>query len=234
MLEVRNLQVYYDQSHILQGVSLDVRVGEIVALVGRNGAGKTTTLKSIVGLVRPREGSVALDGVRLDRQPVPRIVRAGVGYVPEERRIFPSLTVYENLRLALLGRGKGAPKDGLDEVYDLFPVLRERREQVGRTLSGGEQEMLAIARALLGAPRLLLIDEPTQGLMPKLVDQLYRALQAINQRGVTILLVEQLLTVALGTAHRVYVMDQGRITFEGTPRQLRGDRELQRMLLGVA
>jgi branched-chain amino acid transport system ATP-binding protein len=234
MLEVEDLHVFYGQSHVLQGVSLDVHAGEIVALVGRNGAGKTTTLKSIVGLAPPSSGSVALVGVRVNGLPVPSIARMGVGYVPEERRIFPGLTVHENLRLALVGRGKGGSKDGFEEAYALFPVLRERSQQLGRTLSGGEQEMLAIARALLGAPRLLLIDEPTQGLMPKLVDQLYQALQAINQRGVTILLVEQMLTVALGIAHRVYVMDQGRITFVGTPRELRGDRELQRMLLGVA
>jgi branched-chain amino acid transport system ATP-binding protein len=234
VLEVSDLHVYYGQSHVLQGVSLDVRAGEIVALVGRNGAGKTTTLKSIVGLAPPRAGSVTLDRVRLDGLPVPKIARMGVGYVPEERRIFPGLTVYENLRLALLGRAKQGRNNGFEEAYALFPVLRERHQQLGRTLSGGEQEMLAIARALLGAPRLLLIDEPTQGLMPKLVDQLYQALQAINQRGVTILLVEQMLTVALGIAHRVYVMDQGRITFTGTPRELEGDRELQRMLLGVA
>jgi branched-chain amino acid transport system ATP-binding protein len=234
VLEVKDLHVFYGQSHVLQGISLDVRAGEIVALVGRNGAGKTTTLKGIVGLAPPRAGSVTLDGVRLDGLPVSKIARMGVGYVPEERRIFPGLTVYENLRMALLGRTKQGRNNGLEEAYTLFPVLRERHQQLGRTLSGGEQEMLAIARALLGAPRLLLIDEPTQGLMPKLVDQLYQALQAINQRGVTILLVEQMLSVALGIAHRVYVMDQGRMTFAGTPRQLEGDRELQRMLLGVA
>jgi branched-chain amino acid transport system ATP-binding protein len=235
MLEIKDLHVYYGLSHILQGVSMEVRGGEIVALVGRNGAGKTTTLKSIVGLVAPRDGAVVFDGQRIDGQSVSRIIRKGIGYVPEDRRIFPELTVYENLRLALLGRPRTARADGgLDEVYRLFPVLEERQTQLGRTLSGGEQEMLAIARALLGAPRLLLIDEPTQGLMPKLVNQLYEALGTINARGVTILLVEQMLTIALGAAHRVYVMDQGRISFEGSPQQLQEDRELQRMLVGVA
>ena len=235
MLELRDLQVYYGQSHILHGVSMDVLAGEIVALVGRNGAGKTTTLKSVIGLVPPRGGTITFEGERLDGLPVPKIVRRGLGYVPEERRIFPELTVSENLRVAQLGQDKVArTPEALEEVYALFPRLRERSGQLGRTLSGGEQEMLAIARALLGKPRLLLIDEPTQGLMPKLVDELYVALQSINRRGVTILLVEQMLTVALGVAHRTYVMDQGRITFEGTPDQLREDRELQRMLLGVA
>jgi branched-chain amino acid transport system ATP-binding protein len=235
VLEVRDLQAYYGQSHILHGVSMDVRAGEIVALVGRNGAGKTTTLKSIIGLVPPRGGAVTFEGEQLNGLAVPKIVRRGLGYVPEERRIFPELTVSENLRVAQLGQDKAArTPEALEEVYALFPRLRERSIQLGRTLSGGEQEMLAIARALLGRPRLLLIDEPTQGLMPRLVDELYVALQSINRRGVTILLVEQMLTVALGVAHRTFVMDQGRITFEGTPDQLREDRELQRMLLGVA
>ena len=234
VLEVRDLHVYYGRSHILQGVSMGVEAGEIVALVGRNGAGKTTTLKSIVGLIPPRRGSVTFEGQRLDGLSVPKIIRRGLGYVPEERRIFPELTVLENLRVAILGRGRASAGEALEEVYALFPVLRERSRQLGRTLSGGEQEMLAIARALVGAPRLLLIDEPTQGLMPKLVNQLYDTLRTINRRGVTVLLVEQMLTVALDVAHRVYVMDQGGISFEGTPEQLRGDRDLQRMLVGVA
>jgi branched-chain amino acid transport system ATP-binding protein len=235
VLALDTVHVYYGQSHILQGVSLAVGRGEIVALVGRNGAGKTTTLKSIVGLVPPRAGTIQFEGQRLNGLPVPQIIRRGIGYVPEERRIFPQLSVAENLRVAQLAQPRQARRpERLEEVYALFPVLRERHRQAGGTLSGGEQEMLAIARALVGAPRLLLIDEPTQGLMPKLVDQLYAALQTINQRGVTILLVEQMLAVALGVAHRVYVLDQGRIRFEGTPDQLQSDRELQRMLLGVA
>ena len=237
LLAIESLHAYYGEAHILQGVSLAVAAGEVVTLIGRNGAGKTTTLRSIMGLVPPRGGRIGFDGRELAGLPTHAIARAGIAYVPEERRILPNLSVAENLRLGMLGGGHGGGDidDGrmLEEVLTYFPRLRERYEQKGKSLSGGEQQMLAIARGLVARPKLMLVDEPTEGLSPILVENLTEILGAINKRGTTILLVEQILEVALALSHRIYVMDQGRIQFEGTPERLRADPEIQQRFLGV-
>jgi branched-chain amino acid transport system ATP-binding protein len=235
LLAVEDLHAYYGDAHILQGVSLTVGAGEVVTLIGRNGAGKTTTLKSIMGLVPPR-GRISFEGRELAGAPTHTIARAGIAYVPEERRILPNLSVAENLRLGMLGAGRGAEADNgaaVEEVLTYFPRLRDRYEQKGKSLSGGEQQMLAIARGLVARPKLMLVDEPTEGLSPILVESLTQILGEINRRGTTILLVEQMLEVALVLSHRLYVMDQGRIQFEGTPDALRADPEIQQRFLGV-
>jgi len=236
LLAVEGLHAYYGDAHILQGVSLTVGAGEVVTLIGRNGAGKTTTLKSIMGLVPPRDGRITFDGRELTKLPTHEVARAGIAYVPEERRILPNLSVAENLRLGILGAAHDAPADNgavVEEVLTYFPRLRDRYEQKGKSLSGGEQQMLAIARGLVARPKLMLVDEPTEGLSPILVESLTGILGEINRRGTTILLVEQMLEVALALSHRLYVMDQGRIQFEGTPAALRADPEIQQRFLGV-
>jgi len=235
LLAVEDLHAYYGEAHILQGVSLTIAAGEVVTLIGRNGAGKTTTLKSIMGLVPPR-GRISFNGRELAGLATHDIAREGIAYVPEERRILPNLSVAENLRLGILGAGRAAAADNgaaLEEVLTYFPRLRERYEQQGKSLSGGEQQMLAIARGLVARPKLMLVDEPTEGLSPLLVESLTGILGEINRRGTTILLVEQILEVALALSHRLYVMDQGRIQFEGTPDALRADPEIQQRFLGV-
>jgi branched-chain amino acid transport system ATP-binding protein len=232
LLSVEEIHTYYGEAHILQGVSLRLEEGEAVTLIGRNGAGKTTTLRSIMGIARPSRGRVALRGADLGRLQTHEIARCGIAWVPEERRILPNLTVFENLRLGMLGRAAGA--DGvLDEVFDYFPRLRERVDQRGRFLSGGEQQMLAIARGLVARPSVMLVDEPTEGLAPIIVQNLTEILARINQRGTTLLLVEQTLEVAMSLSHRLYVMDQGRIQFEGTPDALRHDPTIQQRFLEV-
>jgi branched-chain amino acid transport system ATP-binding protein len=232
LLALEDVHTYYGEAHILQGVSLAVREGEIVTLIGRNGAGKTTTLRSIMGIARPRRGRVRLRGEDITGLPPHEIARRGIAWVPEERRVLPNLTVVENLRLGWLGAGMKA--DGrAEEAFAYFPRLRERAGHRGRHLSGGEQQMLAIARALVAEPSVMLVDEPTEGLAPLLVRNLTEILAAINRRGTTILLVEQSLDVALALARRVYVMDQGRIQFEGTPEELRRDPAVQQRFLGV-
>jgi branched-chain amino acid transport system ATP-binding protein len=236
LLALEDLHSYYGEAHILQGVSLHVRAGEVVTLIGRNGAGKTTTLRSIMGIVPPRGGRVTFAGHELQRLETHAIARHGIAYVPEERRVLPNLTVAENLRLGMLGAPPAAgARNGsvLEEVLDYFPRLRERLEQRGRSLSGGEQQMLAIARGLVARPKLMLVDEPTEGLSPILVQTLTEVLGKINRAGTTILLVEQMLEVALALSHRLYVMDQGRIQFEGTPDDLRHDPAVQQRFLGV-
>jgi branched-chain amino acid transport system ATP-binding protein len=207
VLSVRQIHTYYGLAHILQGVSLDVREREIVALLGRNGAGKSTTLKSIIGLTPPRSGDVEFAGENLVGMPTHRIARLGIGYVPEERRIFPELTVLENLKVAMLAHKLDDPPAALDGMFAMFPRLRERMGQSGRSLSGGEQQMLALARALISQPRLLLIDEPTQGLAPNLVTSIASSLVRIKEQGLAVLLVEQNTRVALEVADRVYVID---------------------------
>jgi branched-chain amino acid transport system ATP-binding protein len=235
LLALEDVHTYYGEAHILQGISLEVRAGEVVTLIGRNGAGKTTTLRSIMGIVQPRRGSVRLRGQDLNGLPIHEIARRGIAWIPEERRVLPNLTVLENLRLGRLG-ARGAPVNGeaaFDEVLGYFPRLRERISQRGRFLSGGEQQMLAIARALVSVPSVMLIDEPTEGLAPLLVRDLTEILAQINRRGTTILLVEQTLEVALQLSHRVYVLDQGRIQFAGTPDELRQDPTIQQRFLEV-
>jgi branched-chain amino acid transport system ATP-binding protein len=235
-LALQDVHAYYGEAHVLQGVSITVGEGEIVTLIGRNGAGKTTTLKSIMGIVDPRRGRVRFRDADITGLAVHRIAQRGIAYVPEERRVLPNLTVRENLRLGMLGaHARGASRDGarIEQALELFPPLRARIEYEGRFLSGGEQQMLAIARALVAAPALMLVDEPTEGLAPLLVRALMEVLAEINRQGTTILLVEQTLQVALALAHRIYVMDQGRIQFEGTPPELRGDPTIRQRFLGV-
>jgi branched-chain amino acid transport system ATP-binding protein len=233
LLGVEEIHTYYGEAHILQGVSVAVDEGEVVTLIGRNGAGKTTTLRSIMGIARPRRGRIRLGDVDITRLPTHEIVRRGIAWVPEERRVLPNLTVLENLRLGMLGSGARNGAARLEEVFEIFPRLRERVDQKGRFLSGGEQQMLAIARGLVAAPRVMLVDEPTEGLAPLLVQSLTDILKRINASGTTILLVEQTLEVALTLSHRLYVMDQGRIQFTGTPEELARDPTIQQRFLEV-
>jgi len=231
LLTVDDIHTYYGEAHILQGVSLTVGEGEVVTMIGRNGAGKTTTLLSIMGIARARRGAVRLGGADITRLPTHEIVRRGIGWVPEERRVLPNLTVLENLRLGMMASDGAGSAQRLDEALEFFPRLRERIAQRGRFLSGGEQQMLAIARGLVARPRIMLVDEPTEGLAPLLVHALTDILREINKRGTTILLVEQTLEVAMALSHRLYVMDQGRIQFEGTPDTLRQDPTIQQRFL---
>jgi branched-chain amino acid transport system ATP-binding protein len=227
LLSVRDLHVYLGPSHVLQGISFDVPKGGVTALLGRNGVGKTTTIRSLLGLVRPR-GSVTLDGEDLARLPTHKIVRRGVGYVPEDRDIFAGLTVKENLELA---ERNGSAR--YDLVYDLFPELRERREQKAGTLSGGQQQMVAIGRALLNENRILLVDEPTKGLAPLLVTEVARVLERVSENE-TMLLVEQNLGVVRRIARDAIVLDGGRVTYAGSAEELLSDPGRVRRLLGVS
>ena len=231
MLEVRDLNAYYGKSHILQGVSFDVQDGEIVSLLGRNGVGRSTTCKAIMGDVAPH-GSVRFKGEELVGLKPHQIARRGLGYVPENRDIFPTLTVRQNL---LLGQ-KHARREGrwkMEDMFQMFGNLRERADTPGGVLSGGEQQMLTMCRTLMGDPDLIMIDEPTEGLAPKLVDQVAKLLEMISRRGISILLVEQKLTIALKISHRVFVMGHGHIVFEGTPEDLRANEQVRREWLEV-
>jgi branched-chain amino acid transport system ATP-binding protein len=229
MLDVDGVHTYYGESHILHGVSLRVRAGEAVAILGRNGVGKTTLIRTIVGFTPPREGQVRLDGRPIHRWPPYRIARAGLGLVPQGRRIFAPLSVTENL---LLGARPGTWTDG--RVYDMFPRLRERAAQGGGTLSGGEQEMLAIGRALMTNARLLLLDEPSEGLAPIIVREIGRTFVRLKEEGLSILLVEQNVPLALRVADRVYVMSKGQIVYHGTPNELDASEEVKRRFLGIS
>jgi len=219
MLEVRDLNAYYGKSHILQGVTFTVGEGEIVSLLGRNGVGRSTVVKTIMGLVPP-VGEVTFRGRRIDGLAPHAIARCGLGYVPEDREIFPGLTVRENLLLGVKP-GMREARWSFDDVFSLFPLLRERMDAPGGVLSGGEQQMLTICRTLMGDPALIMVDEPTEGLSPQMVTKVRQLLEAIAQRGVSILLIEQKLTIALAISHRLYVMGQGRVVFEGTAQDLR-------------
>ena len=229
MLEVDSIHTYYGESHVLHGVSLRVAPGEAVALLGRNGAGKTTAIRSIVGFTPPRAGRVVFEGQAIERWPAYRIARRGLALVPQGRRIFAPLSVRENLLL-------GARSEGwtLERVFELFPRLRERQSQLGGTLSGGEQQMLAIARALLTNGRLLLLDEPSEGLAPLIVREIGTTLQALKAQRLSLLLVEQNYHLALRVADRVYVMNKGQIVYQGTPAGLEANEEVKRRYLGVA
>jgi branched-chain amino acid transport system ATP-binding protein len=235
LLELEDVHTYYGEAHILQGVSLTVGEGEVVSLIGRNGAGKTTTLLSIMGIARAVRGHIRLRGDDLARLDTHQIVQRGIAWIPEERRVLPNLTVHENLRLAVLGAGgsKAEAPSRIAEVFRYFPRLEERIAHRGRFLSGGEQQMLAIARGLVARPSVMLVDEPTEGLAPILVQNLTDILAAINRNGTTVLLVEQTLEVALALSRRVYVMDQGRMQFEGTPDELRRDPTIQQRFLEI-
>ncbi|MBI4246274.1 MAG: ABC transporter ATP-binding protein [Candidatus Rokubacteria bacterium] len=233
LLALDDVHAYYGEAHVLQGISLSVAEGETVTLIGRNGAGKTTTLRAIMGIVRPRRGRVSFRGADITGLPTHRVAQRGIAWVPEERRVLPNLTVLENLRLGVLGAGGGDGARAIEEALALFPRLQERIRHRGSQLSGGEQQMLAIARGLVARPALMLVDEPTEGLAPILVEALTQILSEINRRGTTILLVEQTLEVALSLSHRLYVMDQGRIQFQGTPDALRREPAIQQRFLGV-
>ncbi len=233
LLAVENIHTYYGEAHVLQGVSIAVDQGEVVTLIGRNGAGKTTTLKSIMGITRPRRGRVLLGGDDITALDTHQVARRGIAWVPEERRVLPNLTVLENLRLGRLGARANGDGDDFERVFATFPRLKERIGHLGRFLSGGEQQMLAIARGMVAAPAIMLVDEPTEGLSPMLVQTLTDVLREINAKGTTILLVEQTLEVALALSHRLYVLDQGRVQFEGTPEALRHDPTIQQRFLTV-
>ena len=234
LLEIKELNTYYGESHILQGVSLNVGHGEIVCLLGRNGVGKSTTLKSIIGLVEPRSGEVAFKGRNVVGMPPYTIAKLGVGYVPEERRIFPPLTVRENLLMGIKPGQKGKG-DGwtVEKVYKYFPALQARGKQKGGHLSGGEQQMLTIGRTLMGNPEVLLIDEPTEGLAPLIVKTVEQVIRDIHQQGIPILLVEQNMRVALHLAERIYVISKGTIVFQGTCEELKGADEIREKYLEV-
>ncbi len=231
MLEVRDLHAYYGKSHIIQGVDLHVGEGEIVSLLGRNGVGRSTTLKAIIGEVRPT-GSISFKGEEIAGRKSHVIARKGLGYVPENRDIFPTLTLRQNL---ILGQ-KSARAQGrwsIEDAFELFPNLRERADISAGVLSGGEQQMLTICRTMMGDPDLVMIDEPTEGLAPQIVERVSRLIEEIAARGVAILLVEQKLTIALHISARIYVMGHGRITFEGTPEDLRGNEQIRKEWLEV-
>ena len=229
MLDVEAIHTYYGDSHVLHGVSLRVAPGEAVALLGRNGAGKTTTIRSIVGFTPPRTGRVVFEGQPIERWPSYRVARRGLALVPQGRRIFAPLSVRENLLLGARAQGFT-----LERVFALFPRLREREGQAGGTLSGGEQQMLAIGRALMTNGRLLLLDEPSEGLAPRIVREIGRILLALKAERLSLLLVEQNYHLALRVADRVYVMNKGQIVYEGTPAALEADEEVKRRYLGVA
>ena len=231
MLEVRNLHAYYGQSHILHGVDLQVGEGEIVSLLGRNGVGRSTTCKAIMGLVPP-QGIVRYRGKDVAGLRSDLVARCGIGYVPEDRQVFPTLTVRQNLELGLKKSGKFG-RWNFQDVFDLFPNLNARQDTAAGVLSGGEQQMLTMCRTLMGDPDLILIDEPTEGLAPKLVEQVGVLLEEIARRGVSILLVEQKLTIALKICSRLYVMGHGKIVFEGTPADLHANAEIRREWLEV-
>jgi len=231
MLEVEDLHAYYGKSHILQGISFRVANGEIVSLLGRNGAGRTTTIRTIMGQVRST-GAIQFKGQRIEGLKPHEIARCGLGYVPEDREIFPGLTVRENLLLGMKP-GRRQSRWSLNEMFDIFPLLRERADAPGAVLSGGEQQMLAICRTLMGDPDLLMVDEPTEGLAPLMVRLVRELLEKIAGRGVAIMMIEQKLTIALAISHRVYVMGHGRIVFEGTPEALRANGAVRKEWLEV-
>ena len=237
LLEVRDLNTFYDKSHVLQDMSISVERGEIVALLGRNGMGKSTTLKSIMGLVQPTSGSIIYAGKNIFGFAPHKVAKTGIGYVPEERRIFPNLPVLDNLRMGIK-HGKSANGGGkiqwdLERVYSHFPILKERSRQKGATLSGGEQQMLSIARTLMGNPDLLMVDEPTEGLSPVMTWEVRNVLEGIGKTGVSILLVEHNLKVAMSLANRVYLMDKAHVGYSGTVEELDTNPEIRMKYLEV-
>lgn len=229
MLNVENLNAWYDHSHIIQGVSLRVNQGEIVSIIGRNGAGKTTTLRTIMGLVAKRTGSVQFDGGgEILMEPTHTRFRHGLGFVPEDRRIVPGLTVRENLRLGLTASElKSQEEQVIERIAETFPRLKERLEQVAETMSGGEQQMLAIARATASEPKMIMLDEPSEGIMPVLVDEMFELFAKLKESGTTILLVEQNVERSLSISDRAYIMDQGVIVHEAPAADLLADKEIQ-------
>jgi len=235
MLALENVHTYYGKSHILHGVSIEVGRGEVVGLLGRNGVGKSTTLKTTMGLVRPAEGRVVFEGKDLAGLAPHKVAHVGIAYVPEDRRIFRLLSVLENLRTGLERPGLSAERRQalLEKVYASFPVLRERRNQAGGTLSGGEQQMLAIARAMMLEPKIILLDEPTEGLMPRMVGQIREIIAILHREGVAILLVEQNVRLTLEVSSRVYIMEKGQVRHHAPAAALRGNRAVIHQYLGV-
>jgi branched-chain amino acid transport system ATP-binding protein len=235
LVTVEGIHTYYGKSHILHGVSLAVGRGEVVGLLGRNGVGKSTTLKTIMGLVHPSQGRVLLEGKPITRLPPHKLARLGIGYVPEDRRIFRLLTVMENLRTGLdrAGVSEAKKQELLDKVYAYFPVLAERRSQAGGTLSGGEQQMLAIARAMMLEPKIILLDEPTEGLMPRMVSQISQIIDVLHREGVAILLVEQNVPLTLAASQRIYIMEKGVVRHHAAAAELKADDAVIHQYLGV-
>ncbi len=237
MLTVRDLHSYYDKAHILQGVSLNVDEGQVVCLIGKNGMGKSTTVKSIMGIAPPqiKSGQITFDGRDITHFAPNKVSHLKISYVPEERRIFPLLTVRENLTLGLdvVGVSKEEKAKALSLIFEYFPRIQERLNQLGEGLSGGEQQMLAIARAMIMNPRLILMDEPTEGLMPLLVQEIKKIISTLKQERIAVLLVEQSAAMALDVSDIVYVMEKGSIFFQGTPKAFRDDSKLMKELLGV-
>ena len=232
LLKLDGVHTYYGQIHALQGITLEVHRGEIVTLIGANGAGKTTTLKTISGLLHPREGTVSFEGRDISRTPAHQLVRAGIGHSPEGRRIFSRQTILENLKMGAFSRPQNDIQGDLDHVFELFPRLRERTTQRGGSLSGGEQQMLAIGRAMMARPRVLLLDEPSLGLSPILVQQIFAIIQEINAAGTTILLVEQNALQALIVANRGYVLQTGQVALSGPSGELRENEMVRKAYLG--
>ena len=233
MLELEGVHTHYGLSHVLQGVSIKVGAGEVVGLFGRNGVGKTTVMKTIAGWVAPSRGRIAFDGDEIGKTASDAICRRGIGFVPEDRRIFPGLTVEENLVLGFMqspGRSRAESRRKLDQIYTRFTRLGERRTQLGTTLSGGEQQMLAIARVLVGTPKLLLIDEPTEGLAPKIVDEIFELMDGLRRDGIPILLVEQNMQRAVGLTQRFYVLERGAVVLEGRGQDEQDRAALRRQL----
>jgi branched-chain amino acid transport system ATP-binding protein len=234
MLKIDKLNAWYDRSHVVQDVSLEVRAGEIVTLMGRNGAGKTTTLRAVMGLISKRGGSVVFDGAELLSQPSHMRFHAGLAYVPEERRIVPGLTVRENLQLGITAsKNRGEMGLMIDEIAETFPRLKERLDQEGTSMSGGEQQMLAIARAMMARPKMILLDEPSEGIMPLLVDEMFALFTRMKAAGTTILLVEQNVERALKVSDRAYILDQGAVVHSGTGAELLADKEIQEKYCAV-
>lgn len=234
MLELDNVHTYYGTSHILQGVTFTVPKGKCIGLLGRNGAGKTTTIHTISGLLHPREGKIRFMDSEIQNHISHRIARLGVGFVPQGRRVFPSLTVQENLTMA--SRKKSASEGGgwgLEKVYDLFPMLKEREKNMGSQLSGGQQQILAIGRALMTNPKLLLMDEPSEGLAPVIIEQVGDIVRKLKETGLSILMVEQNISLACETADEILIMNKGTIVWNGTPKELMDNAEIQQQYLGV-
>jgi len=232
LLELKDVHTYYGRIHALQGISLEVRRGEVVTLIGANGAGKTTILKTISGLLHAREGQVLFKGADITQRPAHALVKEGIGHAPEGRRIFSRLTVYENLQMGAFTRPQDEAREDIEKMYKLFPRLRERATQRGGSLSGGEQQMLAVGRALMSRPSVLLLDEPSLGLSPILVQEIFAIITEINATGTTILLVEQNALQALNVAHRGYVLQTGRVLLADEASKLAANQDVRRAYLG--
>jgi len=232
MLELRNIDVYYGNIHVLKGINIEVMDGEIVTLIGANGAGKTTTLKTISGLINPKKGEILLNGEKINNLNASQIVKLGISHVPEGRRIFANMTVMENLEIGAFIRNDAKNiADDYDKVFSLFPRLKERKKQIAGTLSGGEQQMLAIGRALMSKPKLLLLDEPSMGLAPLVVKEIFSIIRDINKSGTTILLVEQNVNMALNAANRAYIIKNGSIELEGDSKTLLNEEDIKKAYL---